>query len=419
MGHYWAVKSRTASRLAWVAFGFVTFVYLAGLAFSLLNRSTDHPGVSTFDPIVVALFAFPVVGVLVASRQPWNPTGWILLAIGLAWGLYSLLNGYSLYGLVTQPGALPRPDLSVALSSWLWIPAVGLMGTFLILLFPDGRLPSPRSRPLARLSGITMVVASVEVVVAPGSFADEGFPSVTNPLGINALRPIIGVVDPISIALLLLCIVGSTIALIRRFRRSHGQEHLQLKWLAAAAGVVAFAYLAMMVVGGFFYYSGSQSRPLWSNILEQVAVCSFVLVPLAMGVAILRHRLYDIDLLINRTLVYGALTILLSLVYVGGVVGAGNLLRSVTGQTNNNLAVAASTLAVAALFRPALARIQSFIDRLFYRRKYDAAQTLEAFSERLREQVELDSLTSDLLATVGSTMQPTHTSLWIKPPYMK
>ncbi|MBA2313273.1 MAG: hypothetical protein H0V97_10820 [Actinobacteria bacterium] len=358
------------------------------LSFILLRTGEGAPSwgeIASESLFLIAMFSFPMVGVLIASRQPRNPIGWILLAIGLVWELGGVIDSYVHYGFVTNPGSVPRPDLVAVLASSSWVPGVGLIGTFVILLFPDGRLPSPRWRPLAWLSVFALTALSILIPVTPDSLAEvasnPSLPNIPNPLGLDALRPFTGALLP----LLPLCMLGCASSLIWRFRRSRGRERLQLKWLASGAGVTATIYLFAMAfsLSQDTPWSG-KGNPLWLNVLQWVAIYSFVLIPAAVGVAILRHRLYDIDLIINRALVYGALTAALASAYVVGVVGVGGLLRTVSDQQTNNLAVAASTLAVAAMFRPARGRIQAFIDRRFYRRKYDAEQTLETFSARLR-----------------------------------
>jgi hypothetical protein len=295
------------------------------------------------------------------------------------------------------------------------------MGTFLILMFPDGRLPSRRWTPLAWLCGLTLTVLWMALTFAPGSIreitGDSSMPDVANRIGIEALRafisgPFFAVLAPLPV-----CFLGCALSLIIRFRRSHGRERQQLKWLAAAAGTTAtffFLSIGASLVSGQASQSSAWSQPLWLTILDNIGLFSFLLIPMAVGIAILRYRLYDIDLIINRALVYGALTAVLALVYVAGVVGVGGMVRNLTGQASNNLAVAASTLGIAALFRPARSRIQSFIDRRFYRHNYDAAKTIETFSRRLRDEVELESLRSDLLGTIQETMHPAHASLWLR-----
>ncbi len=337
-----------------------------------------------------------------------------LLAIGLAWGLNGSLNGYAFYALRTQEGSLPRPDLSIALGYWLWVPAVGLMGTFLLLLFPDGRLPSPRWSPLGWLSAFTLIFLSAISLFQPGPWSNTEFPQVDNPLGIQALRPLLFPIQMIGIVLLLASIVGCAVSLVRRFRSSRGQERFQMKWLVTGATITTGAYLSWFAGLGLIELLNLHTTPLLYTVVEEVTTSSFLLIPVAIGIAVLKYRLYDIDLIVNRALVYACLTAVLALVYAAGVVGAGTVVRAATGQATNNLAVAASTLAVAALFRPARGRIQGFIDRRFYRRKYDAARTMEAFSARLRDEVDLEALHAELLAVVRDTMQPTHASVWLK-----
>ncbi|MBA3431252.1 MAG: hypothetical protein H0U16_07210 [Actinobacteria bacterium] len=411
------MKNRTSSRWAWIIFSVNSLLVLGALVSSSLNGSgKDSWSTSEIlsnDLFALAMFSFPVVGVLIASRRPRNAIGWILLADGLAWALSAVMGNYVQYGLVTHPGSVTRPDLVLALSDWLWIPGVGLIGTFLLLLFPDGRLPSPRWRLLARLSAVALIVPSVFIVIGPGAYTDSGYPEVTNPLGIEALRGIISFVYPV-VLLIPLCIIGCAAGLIQRFRRSRGLERLQLKWLAAGAGTSAAAYLVAMIVSVPYDWSLS-TTPFWVTLIQNVALFSFLLIPLAAGIAMLKHQLYDIDLIINRALVYGAVSALLAVVYAGGVFGAGGVLRSVTGRQSSDLAVAGSTLAIAALFRPVRARMQAFIDRRFYRHKYDMGKTLQDFSVRMRDQLDLDTLNTELVAVVSQAVQPSHVTLWIRP----
>ena len=400
------MSERTASRLAWVALGCTACAVVAAIALSL---ATEAGG----DALGIAMLAFPVVGALIASRQPRNAIAWIMIAVGVVWGLIALLDIYARYALIIEPGSLPRPDIAVALSAPSWVLFIGLPGTFLILLFPDGRLPSPRWRPLAWLCAIVLMLSFVGILIAPGSLADQGYPGITNPLGIEALQPLLGALLVV-IALIPICIVGCAAALIQRFRRSHGQDRLQLKWLALGAGATAALYLTAMVPTLSLGADWDGSDPALLSLLQNVAVASFMFIPVAVGIAVLRYRLYDIDVIVNRTLVYGALTAMLALSYVGGVIVLGQLFARFT--RGSDLAIAGSTLAVAALFRPARARIQVAVDRRFFRRRYDAARTLEGFSARLREQVDLDALGGELEAVVRETMQPAHVSLWLRAP---
>jgi hypothetical protein len=242
-----------------------------------------------------------------------------------------------------------------------------------------------------------------------------------NPFGLESY-PWVETVGYFVLPLLPLCMIASVLSLVMRYRRSRGEERQQIKWIAFAASFVGLMYLIAMVCGFIFpsaawFQAGS---PLWLDLLGYAALISFPLVPIAVGFAVLRYRLYDIDIIINRALVYGVLTISLILVYVGGVAGTQTAFRFLTGQDQQpQLAVVASTLAIAALFTPLRRRIQSFIDRRFYRNKYDAAKTLEEFSAKLRDETDLDSLSTEMVSVVRETMQPEHISLWLREPERK
>jgi hypothetical protein len=360
------------------------------------------------------MLSFPVVGTLIASRSPRNSIAWIMIWLGLSGAIASILGAYAEYGLVVKPGSLPSANFAVALSQPMWVPFIGLSGTFLILLFPDGRLPSPRWRAWAWISASSLVISFMFILTLPGSFADStfadsGFPNVQNPLGVEALGHLGGAAYSVLI-LIPISIVGCAAGLVTRFRRSHGRERLQLRWLATAGSVVAVSYLLLMLLSAVFGFVGDE--PEWVRSVQAIGIAPFILIPISIGVAILRHRLYDIDLIINRTLVYGALTAALFLAYLGAISISQALVKPVAG--GSDLSVAASTLAVAALFRPVKIAIQGFIDRRFYRRKYDAQRTLESFSARARDRVDLEGLGDELLSLVSDAMQPAHVSLWLK-----
>jgi hypothetical protein len=399
---------------AWGAFAFIALVYLGAWVLWALNRPVLQDMSSSNAAFMGATFSFPLVGVLVASKRPRNPIAWLLLAIGLAWGLGALVDGYAVYATRRDPGALLRADLVLALTSWWWVAGVGLLGTFLPLLFPDGRLPSTRWRPWGRFCALTLILSSLITIVRPGPFSAVGFPELTNPLGLSAMRPLLDAAAAVSLLVLVVCMLGCVVALIQRFRRAHGQERLQLKWLTASIAIAGAAYAFVISLAGFLELTG-RPEPNWFGVLANLMFFSFILIPAAVGIAVLRYRLYDIDLIINRALVYGALTAMLAMVYAGSVFGAGALLRAGTSQETNSVAVAASTLAVAALFRPLRGRLQSFIDRHFYRRKYDAAQTVHAFSARLRQEIDLENLTSELVTVAQQTMQPVSVWVWLRP----
>ncbi len=367
----------------------------------------------------VPFLAFPIVGALIASRRPHNPIGWILLVDGLLWMLLDTLDYYGTYG-VAKPGSVPFPVAIASLSNWLWVPAVGLLGTYVFLLFPDGRLPTRRWRPLAWLSGAVMVLLSIGGILKPGPLGNlELLKGVQNPFGLEAARWL-SEAALVVLPLLALCIFTSALSLVLRYRRSGGEEREQIKWIAFAGSFLGMLYLAVISVGLVVrLVSGPEApfvgdRSWWGLLLEYLLVLSFAAVPVAIGFAVLKYRLYAIDVIINRTLVYGSLTAMLVALYFGGIVVLQRLFVVLTGE-KSTLAVVASTLLIAALFTPLRRRIQSFIDRRFYRSKYDARKTLEAFSAKLRDETDLDTLRDDLVGVVRETMQPAHVSLWLRP----
>jgi hypothetical protein len=363
--------------------------------------------------VYLPFLAFPLVGALIASRRPENPIGWICLAVGILWMLAIMSGSYARYGLqVASPGLVPFPAAIGSLGQGLGPATGGLIGTYLILLFPDGRLPSRRWRPLAWLSGAVIVSVSVGSLLAPGGLED--LRSVRNPFGLERYSWV-GDLEQIVLLLLPLCILASVASLVLRFLRSRGEERAQIKWLAFAASILGLGF-SSFVIPSFFIVEAptAGTDPLWENLLEDAVTMSFAGVPVAVGVAILRYRLYDIDVVINRALVYGSLTATLVLIYVASVASLQAGLRVLTGQ-ESTLAVVASTLAIAALFSPLRRRVQALVDRRFYRRKYDAKKTLAAFSARLRDETDLDALGRDLVGVVRGTVQPEHTSLWLRP----
>jgi hypothetical protein len=332
--------------------------------------------------------------------------------------LLNLFDYYSVYGLA-KPGSVPFPATIAGLSQWLWVPTMGLLAIYLVLLFPDGRLPSRRWRPLGWLSGALIVLAGVSSGLTPGPLPDLG--GVRNPFGLEGAP---WVADAFSIVFLLLalCILASALSLVLRYRRSRGEERVQIKWIAFAASFVGIMFVSLMVIDSIIakYFApeswGPGTEPLWVELVFYVMVMSFGGVPIAVSFAVLKYRLYDIDLLINRTLVYGSLTALLAATYFGGVTGAQAIFRTLTGQEEQpQIAVVASTLVIAALFNPLRRRIQALVDRRFYRRKYDARKTLEVFSAKLRDETDLEALNSELVGVVRETMQPKHLALWLRP----
>jgi hypothetical protein len=410
--------ARATFFLAWSLAGLSVAMYVASVPLLVLARSADIPSSweanLTLGKFVggVPFLVFPLVGALIASRRPHNAIGWILLAEGLLWMFLGMTDYYGLYG-VARSGSVPFPVGVAAVNNFMWVPAVGLLGTYVFLLFPDGRLPTRRWRPLAWLSGAVIVLVSILVGLSPGELQNLG--GMRNPYGLVGY-PWLEVLGWIVLPLLPLCMLASVLSPVMRYRRSRGEERQQIKWMAFAASFVGLLYLMAMVFAfifpsGAWFQSGS---PLWLDLLGYAALSSFTLVPIAVGFAVLRYRLYEIDLIINRTLVYGSLTISLALVYVGLVVSLQYVFRALTGG-DSQLVIVASTLAIAALFNPLRGRIQTFIDRRFYRSKYDATKTLEEFGARLRDETDLDSLSEDLVGVVCETVRPAKVSLWLRP----
>jgi hypothetical protein len=385
----------TASRLAWGGAALAVLVLVTGWGLSLAGSNLEA---STLSALVAAIvIGFAGVGALIASRHPGNLIGWLLCGIAVAGSFMSLSRGYAEYWLDGNAASTSLGELAASYGDVSWIPAILPAATFLLLLFPNGRLPSRRWRPVAWCAGLGIALVFVGDFTDPGSLED--YPEVVNAYGVDS--PVLDLIGGIGALLLLVALVGSPLSLVLRYRRAGHDERQQIKWLALAGAVAAATFMIAV--------------PAWDLLTEPVAngaiMLSVVALPVAAGVAILRHRLYDIDVVINRTLVYGALTATLAGAYVGSVL----LLQLVLSPTSD-LAIAASTLAVAALFRPARSRIQELVDRRFYRRRYDAQRTLEAFAARLRDEVELPALTGELAAVVQQTMQPAHVSLWLRAP---
>jgi hypothetical protein len=402
------MRQRAAAWLAWSLVALSVALLLGGIALALVTRSTvpDLPfGGETEDGSVVAdlvtLLTFSVVGAIIASRHPRNTLGWLFCSVGVTIGLNSFVGDYAEFWLASGFGMSSLGETAAWLSSWLWILLVYFPTSLLLLLFPDGRLPSPRWRPVAWGVALGTAGGVVGNALKAGPLVD--FPQIANPYGVDG--PFVWVLGVAGSIVAAGSMVASAVSLIVRMRRAGSEQRQQIKWLA---------YGGAMVVGTIFVGS---LVILWS-VPVSIVIMSVALLglPVFTGIAIVRYRLYDIDLLINRTLVYGSLTLMLALVYFGGVTATQALFQTLTSQQKlPQLAVVVSTLMIAALFNPLRHRIQSFIDRRFYRSKYDAAKTLDTFSARLREETDLTTLSEELVGVVRETMQPEHVSLWLRP----
>ncbi len=398
------MTARAAARIGWSLCAFAALLVVISIVFSVLNRDVEDQGdySAAFDAIsVVALLAFPVVGALIVARHPSNSIGWLFCVAGIPFGVSGVAYGWGTYGLFAEPGALPGAEWGAWLGSWLFAPSLFAVPSLLFLLFPDGKPPSRRWRPVVALVVAGVIATTAGSALMPGPLTEPPFKGIENPAGIEAAGTAIEVVSFAGFVVLFLGILLGALALVARFRRARGDERQQLKWVAAAGA--AFALVVSLVLSPWFGSSDTTGQLL--------ILLAFAAIPIAAGVAILKYRLYEIDRVINRALVYGALTAILAAGYLGCV-----LLAQLVIGAESGLAVAVSTLAMAALFRPARARIQAAVDRRFYRRRYDAALTLEAFGSRLREQLDLDALGADLRGVVRDTVQPAHVSLWLRRP---
>jgi hypothetical protein len=411
------MRTRAVNWLAWSLAALCLVSFLVGVAlFVLVPSAMSGSALGRLVVFNVPFLVFPLVGALVAARRPCNPIGWICLAVGLlaSGGLLSEL--YVAYG-IAIPGSVPFVATVVALTQWAWVLPLGLLGTYLPLLFPDGRLLSRRWRPLAWLCGAVIVLVGVANVVAPGQLT--GLRGVRNPFGVESAPWLVDASEVLSL-LFGGCVFASAVSLIVRYRHSTGEVREQIKWIALA-GSITGALVFLGLVLGFLVTRGAMTPegiadplPLWYRLLTYAIIWSIASVPVAIGFAVLKFRLYDIDLIINRALVYSPLTATLVVLYFGAVVVLQRLFVLLTDR-QSTLAVVASTLLIAALFDPLRRRIQSFIDRRFYRSKYDARRTLEAFSAKLRHETDFDALNEALVGVVTETMQPAHVSLWLRP----
>jgi hypothetical protein len=353
----------------------------------------------TASPVLATVSA-STVGAVLASRRPRHPVGWLLLTLALSLVATAGAAQYLVYGLIVREGALPAARYAALYYPATVFTALAVIG-FVLLLTPTGALPSPRWRWWARGVVAALVVLLVLVTLAPEPL-DPRYQAVGGPFDFRGLSSIVLIANQVALAVTVLAVVVAAGSLVVRFRRARGVERLQLRWVALAAALVSLAGVVVLVG----LATGVQGAP---TLLSWAAGVCLAVLPVAIGAAVLRYRLYDLDRIISRTLAYGLLTLLLGGGYAGVVLGLGQLLGR-----QSSLAVAVATLAVAAAFQPARRRIQRVVDRRFNRRRYDAARTIQAFSTRLRDQVDLDTLTAELLMVVNQTVAPTAVSLWLR-----
>jgi hypothetical protein len=405
------MSNRGASRLGWCLFAGSAALLATGSAVGAVPSSAKLPAADRWDVLDVLFslvyLAFSLVGALIVSRRSENVVGWLFCAIGFVNAAWVFALGYAIRAVVGEANWLPAGQVAAWLDNVLAVPG-GWLILLVFFLFPTGRPPSARWGRLIWFAALAMGVDMVVAALEPGPVAQIEV-GVDNPFGIASLGGPLGALEQLlGVAQALLAAAGVA-CLVVRFRRSGRLERLQIKWFAYASGFVLVMLIVITVHSIAKVGEGRLADPVASTLL----FLTFLAIPISVGVAILRYRLYEIDELINRTLVYGVLTVTLVLVYIGSVVLIQQALRPLTGR-ESQLAVVVSTLAVAALFAPLRRRIQSFIDRRFYRSKYDARKTLEAFSAKLRDETNLDALSDELVTVVRDTMQPRNVSLWLR-----
>jgi hypothetical protein len=399
------MTGRRREPAVWLVVVVTAALMATGIAAALATPDRASEGSGAWGAIyfVIPIAAFSIVGALIALRRPGNAIGWLLATIGLLFAIVLACSAVAKWGL--EADALPKAVAEwIGVGSSVWVIALGLLGTQLPLRLPDGRLPSPRWRWFSRISLALIALTLIGMAAQRGRVEDV--PGTANPVGSAWVEPLSG-----AIFLLILCFFVALAALVIRYRRADALDRAQLRWVALGGAAFLVIYIVTLPLPSTL---GTSDHSATANLITAVSQAAFGALPIAIGYAILRHRLYDIDVVVNRALVYGALTATLVGMYLGSVLLLQLLLGGITG--DSGLAVAGSTLAVAALFRPARARIQAAVDRRFFRRKYDAQRTLEAFSSRLRDEVDLRALSSELNTVVRETLQPAHLSLWLRAP---
>jgi hypothetical protein len=398
-----ARRPRWPAGLAWALWALTVLGLLATAWLDRLLRQAGRPDLTALPasgiPLAVAAVSAVTVGAVLAARRPAHPVGWLLVGLGVSECVHDLTYAYTRYGLVARPGSLPGAGYLAGLNNGVVVAWIACAG-FVLLLTPTGRLPSRRWRWWARVAAAAPVLWLLGSVVDPAPLRPE-YPEIANPLAVPALNGLLAGLWVAALVVLVALVVAAG-SLVLRFRRARGTERQQLRWLAWGATLASAALVAAMA--GLILADDFTLPNLG------LGVCAAVL-PVATGAAILRYRLYDLDRLISRTVAWTLLTLLLGLGYALVVLGLGRLLPQ-----GSSLGVAAATLAAAAVFQPARRRLQAAVDRRFNRRRYDAARTIAAFGTRLRDQVDLDTLTGELLAVVHQTIQPTRVSLWLRPP---
>jgi signal transduction histidine kinase len=400
-----SAPDRSRAGLAWLLFTVAIGTATAGVAFSLMSGGSSEPSVTSIGVgdvlFLVAFQLFSVVGVLIASRRPENAVGWLLLVTGVANGIGLLSASYPAWALYVHPSAPFGAEIA-GLTSWLWIPMVALPATFLLLVFPDGHLPSPRWRWFARVLAVGMIAGSIGILFSPGTV--DGFPGVQNPFAVSWLEWL-----TIGIFLIPVGVVAAVASLVIRFRRATGDDRQQIKWIAVAAAIVGVLYGTALVVS---FSSGwdSQVTPGWIQTLQGVCVASFGLLPIAIGIAVLKYRLYDLDLVIRKTVVFALLAAFITAVYVGIVVGIG----TIAGAASNTVLSAVAAAAVALAFQPVRRGAQRIADRLVYGSRATPYELLSDFSQRVSSTYAADDVLPRMARLVAEGIGADRAAVWLR-----
>lgn len=395
-------------RTSWPIAGIAVCLCLASLLLTAAGTASlilpgtelipDRPSTIDFLTFSLTFVAFPTIGLIVALKRPANPLGWLFLIIGLGVTV-SVAAGEYADRHIHVGADLPAVDVVAWLGTWSWMVTLGLALTFAVLLFPTGRLPSGRWRPLAWLCAFTIFATAIAEAFRPGPMSDYEGSGLERPFAFGgALGDLMQSVADVGLLAIVALGIVSIALLAHRFRRAHGAERQQLKW---------FLFPMAVFLVGLSTASVLQTQLAWS-----VALLGLAAIPVGAGIAILRHRLFDIDLVINRTLVYATLSLLLGGIYIGLVLGLQVLISPLFG--TDTAAIALSTLTVAALFGPLRARVQRIVDRRFFRSRYDAQRTVEALAIRLRDQVDPEQLTQSLREATIATLKPRSASVWLR-----
>jgi signal transduction histidine kinase len=398
------VSSPSLRLLARVISGLTILGIAAGIWFSII----DAGKVQTDLAFLLSFCLFPIIGYILAVRRPDNAISWLMLGIGAVFGLNAFVASYASYAIHGGVGGYRLGAIALAFDQPMWVPIVGLPATFLILLFPDGHLPSPRWRWFAWILGISMAITFLAILFGPGRFEESAFPNVVNPLGSEALRPVLAVATA-SIIMLPIGVIGSLVSLIQRFRRSTGIERLQLRWLVTAAGTVAILYASALILS-FNSAWGTEATPGWLGVIQVLAIVSFGLIPIAIGISVLRYHLFDIDLVINKALLLAAMVVFITLVYVAIVVGVGALV----GRQANPVLSAVAAAVVALAFQPARRRAQHFADRLVYGKRATPYEVLSQFSDRLGNAYANEELLPRMARALAEGTGASRADVWVR-----